>query len=81
MIIELCSPDGTALLQTPSRAVQGFVTSIFEAVPAGCESSHVSIDDAGQPAPRRLNETRSPELSIFCGHVRHSGVASVATDT
>ncbi len=44
VIIELSSPDGTALLQTPSRAVQGFVTLIFEAVPAGCESSHVSID-------------------------------------
>jgi len=44
VIVELCSPDGTALLQTPSRAVQQFVSSIFAAVPAGCESSHVSID-------------------------------------
>lgn len=44
VIIELCSPDGTALLQTASRAVQRFVTAIFESVPAGCESSHVSID-------------------------------------
>ena len=45
VIVELCSPDGTALLQTPSRAVQAFVTSVFDAVPAGTESSHVSIDE------------------------------------
>jgi hypothetical protein len=44
VIIELCSPDGTALLQTPSRAVQHFVTSIYDAVPEGSESSHVSLD-------------------------------------
>ncbi len=44
VIVELCSPDGTALLQTGSRAVQQFVTDVFEAVPAGTESSHVSID-------------------------------------
>jgi hypothetical protein len=44
VIVELCSPDGTALLQTSSRAVQGFVAAIYEAVPVGCESSHVSID-------------------------------------
>jgi hypothetical protein len=44
VIIELCSPDGTALLQTPSRAVQRFVTSTYESVPAGRESAHVSID-------------------------------------
>jgi hypothetical protein len=44
VIVELCSPDGTALLQTASRAVQRFVDSFYQAVPAGCESSHVSID-------------------------------------
>ena len=44
VIVELCSPDGTALLQTGSRAVQMFVTSIYDAVPAGTESAHVSID-------------------------------------
>ena len=44
VIVELCSPDGTALLQTGSRAVQIFVTSIYDAVPAGTESSHMSID-------------------------------------
>ena len=45
VIVELCSPDGTALLQTDSRAVQRFITSTYDAVPAGGESSHVSIDD------------------------------------
>lgn len=44
VIVELSSPDGTALLQTGSRAVQAFVTEIFEAVPTGTESSHVSMD-------------------------------------
>src|ERR1700754_2885438 len=44
VIVELSSPDGTALLQTGSRAVQQFVTSIYDAVPTGTESSHVSID-------------------------------------
>ena len=44
VIVELCSPDGTALLQTDSRAVQRFVSAIYEAVPEGTESSHVSID-------------------------------------
>jgi hypothetical protein len=44
VIIELCSPDGTALLQTNSRAVQAFVTSVYAAVPDGTESSRVSID-------------------------------------
>jgi hypothetical protein len=44
VIVELCSPDGTALLQTGSRAVQMFVTSIYDAVPDGTESSYVSID-------------------------------------
>jgi len=44
VIVELCSPDGTALLQTGSRAVQSFVTSIYDAVPDGTESAHVSID-------------------------------------
>jgi hypothetical protein len=45
VIIELSSPDGSALLQTPSRAVQAFVTAIYDAVPAGTESRHVSLDD------------------------------------
>jgi hypothetical protein len=45
VIVELCSPDGTALLQTPSRDVQRFVTSCYDAVPDGCESAHISLDE------------------------------------
>ncbi len=45
VIVELCSPDGTALLQTASRAVQRFVASTYDSVPSGQESSHVSLDD------------------------------------
>ena len=45
MIVELCSPDGTALLQTASRAVHDFVVRTLEVVPAGQESTHVSIDN------------------------------------
>jgi hypothetical protein len=44
VIVELCSPDGFALLQTNSRAVQRFVATIFQSVPAGCESAHLSMD-------------------------------------
>jgi sporulation and cell division protein SsgA len=44
VIIELCSPDGTALLQTASRGVQQFVATIYDAVPDGTESSHLSIE-------------------------------------
>ena len=44
VIVELSSPDGTALLQTSSRAVQGFVNAIYQAVPDGGESAHVSMD-------------------------------------
>lgn len=44
VIVELSSPDGTALLQTSSRAVQGFVNTIYQAVPDGGESAHVSMD-------------------------------------
>jgi hypothetical protein len=44
VIVELCSPDGTALLQTASRGVAQFVSSIFESVPAGRECSHMSMD-------------------------------------
>jgi hypothetical protein len=45
VIVELCSPDGTALLQTPARAIQRFVSATYDAVPAGSESARVSIDD------------------------------------
>ena len=45
VIIELCSPDGTALLQAPSRTVHDFVVRTLEAVPAGQESTHLALDD------------------------------------
>jgi len=45
VIIELCSPDGTALLQAPSRTVHDFVVRTLEAVPAGQESAHLALDD------------------------------------
>ncbi len=44
VIIELSSPTGWAMLQTGSRAIQTFVTSTHELVPAGQESSHLSMD-------------------------------------
>ena len=44
VIIELCSPTGEAMLQTGSRAIQAFVASTYELVPAGQESSHLSMD-------------------------------------
>ena len=45
VIIELCSPDGTALLQAPSRTVHDFVVRTLEVVPAGEESAHLALDD------------------------------------
>jgi hypothetical protein len=44
VIIELCSPDGTALIQAPSRLVHDFVTRSLEAVPTGEETSHLALD-------------------------------------
>ena len=44
VIIELSSPDGTAMLQAPSRAVHDFVASTLAAVPAGAESAHLGLD-------------------------------------
>ena len=44
VIIELCSPDGTALLQAPSRTVHDFVVRTLEVVPAGEESAHLALD-------------------------------------
>jgi sporulation and cell division protein SsgA len=44
VIIELCSPDGTALLQAPSRTVHDFVIRTLEVVPAGEESTHLALD-------------------------------------
>jgi hypothetical protein len=45
IIIELCSPEGTALLQAPSRTVHDFVARAHQAVAAGEESGHLSLDD------------------------------------
>ena len=45
VIVELSSPDGTALLQTGSRVVQRFVAASYDAVPAGCEGAHLPLDD------------------------------------
>ncbi len=44
VIVELCSPTGQAMLQTGSRAIQAFVASTYELVPAGQESSRLSMD-------------------------------------
>ena len=44
VIIELCSPDGLALLQAPSRTVRDFLDQTLVRVPAGEESVHLSLD-------------------------------------
>ena len=44
VIIELCSPDGTALLQAPSRTVHDFVVRTLDIVPSGQESAHLALD-------------------------------------
>jgi hypothetical protein len=45
VVIELHAPSGEALLQTPSRTVQQFVTEMYRVVPAGTESSHLGLDE------------------------------------
>ena len=57
VIIELCSPDGMAMLQAPSRAVHDFVDRTHEVVPEGEESCpprarHTDLP-AAQPTDRR----------------------------
>lgn len=44
VIVELCSPDGLALLQAPSRLVHDFVARTYEVVPEGEESAHLEMD-------------------------------------
>ncbi|MBV9831382.1 MAG: SsgA family sporulation/cell division regulator [Marmoricola sp.] len=44
VVIELRSPHGMAMLQTPSRTVQRFVETIYESVPAGAESARIDVD-------------------------------------
>jgi len=41
VIVELCSPAGETLLQFPTRAVQEFVYSSLDVVPAGSEKFDV----------------------------------------
>src|SRR6476661_5710013 len=41
VIIELCSPDGELLVQTGSRSVARFVTTMLDSVPDGQESAFV----------------------------------------
>lgn len=43
VVIELRSPHGMAMLQTPSRSVQRFVSDIYAAVPNGTESSRIDM--------------------------------------
>ncbi len=44
VIIELRSPNGMAMLQTPSRGVQRFLSDTYDAVPAGAESEQINLD-------------------------------------
>ncbi len=45
VIIELSSPDGTAMLQTTSRDVAAFVAATERVVPPGHESSHLLLNE------------------------------------
>ncbi len=44
VIIELCSPDGEALVQARSGDLSRFVTRMNKAVAPGSESAHLDID-------------------------------------
>jgi hypothetical protein len=46
VIIELCSPDGEALVQVRTTDVSRFVERIVESVPPGTESSLLDVDSA-----------------------------------
>lgn len=46
VIVELCSPDGEALIQARTGDLSGFIERIDKAVPSGTESDHVNIDAA-----------------------------------
>ncbi len=46
VIIELCSPDGEALVQARTGDLCGFVERMSKAVAPGTESEHVDIDAA-----------------------------------
>lgn len=46
VIIELCSPDGEALVQAKTGDLRAFVDKITKVVPLGAESVHVDVDAA-----------------------------------
>lgn len=46
VIIELCSPDGEALVQARTGDLSGFVERMSKAVEPGAESGHVDVDAA-----------------------------------
>lgn len=44
VIIELCSPDGEALVQARTSDIAAFVERMNAAVPQGTESAHLDVD-------------------------------------
>ena len=46
VIIELCSPDGEALVQARTGDLSGFVDRMHRAVAPGSESEHLDVDTA-----------------------------------
>ncbi len=46
VIIELCSPDGEALVQGRTADIAAFVERMTAAVPVGGESAHLDVDAA-----------------------------------
>lgn len=46
VIIELCSPDGEALVQARTSDLSGFVDRMHQAVAPGRESDHLDLDTA-----------------------------------
>ena len=44
MIIELCSPDGEALVQARTVDITAFVEQMTAAVPQGDEGAYVDVD-------------------------------------
>lgn len=46
VIIELCSPDGEALVQARTGDLSAFVARMNSVVPSGSESEHINMDAA-----------------------------------
>lgn len=44
--LRLASPDGSAVLEAPARALEAFLAETYAAVPAGAESAHLDVDAA-----------------------------------